>query len=157
MEYDRNSEERVWRRVRGEETAPAQPDLGLPGLIAGEMQAGAGYQALAGRFSGREAELLRQMAREERSHEAALRGMHFLVTGEHPAVKIGPQTREPLETALRRCYAGEMRSIAAYESRSHDREYSHVFASMAAQEREHSRQVLALLSTLDPSRHGGKG
>lgn len=152
MERNYNAaEERVWRRVRGEETAD-QPDLGLPGLIAGEMTAGAAYQALAGRFTGREAETLRRMAQEEQSHEAALRGMHFLVAGEHPTVKIGPQAREPLETALRRCYAGEMKSVAAYESRSHDREYGHVFASLAAQEREHCRRVLELLGGLNQRR-----
>lgn len=156
MERDHNTaEERVWRRVRGEEPAQVQPDLGLPGLIAGEMQAGAGYQALAERFSGREAETLRRMAREEHSHEMALRGMHFLITGERPAVKIGPQTREPLETTLRRCYAGEMKSLAAYESRSHDREYGHVFASLAAQEREHCRLVLELLGRLDRNARRG--
>lgn len=141
---DHTAEERVWRRVRGEEVSD-QPELGLPGLIAGEMSAAAAYEALAGRFTGADAQLLRQMAREERSHEAALRGMQFLISGARPAVKIGPQAQEPVERALRRCYAGEMKSLAAYEARSHDREYGQVFASLAAQEREHCRRVLELL------------
>ena len=138
------SEERVWRRVRGEESQ-SQPDLGLPGLIAGEMGAAAVYLALSKRSAGQDGEVLRKMAREEQAHEACLRGICRMMTGECPVVKVSAPVQEPLAVTLRRCYAGEMKSLAQYESRSYDREYGHVFARMAQQEREHCRLLLEII------------
>lgn len=146
--YDHRMEERVWKRVRSEqqqEPEARSPASELLGLIQAEQMAAASYLALARRMGPKEGALLQKMAREEQSHARCLRGIYIQITGNRPTVQPPKLGNDPIETALRKSYAGELKSIAAYQSRSTDPEYGQVFASMAKQEREHSRAVLELL------------
>lgn len=149
--YDKAMAERVWKRVQGgrEETAENARDLNLQGLIMNEWMAAGAYLQLARQMGGREAAVLQRLCREEQAHAACLKGMYLLTKGEKPVIRTPRPEKEPLETALRKAYAGELRSIADYEERSDHPEYGHVFASMAKQEREHSRTVLELLGGLE--------
>lgn len=152
--YDKGMEDRVWKRVRGEADESSQsrsPAANLTGLIHAELTAAAEYWALARRMGAKEAAILQKMSREERSHAQCLQGMYILITGQQPDTQPVQPNREPLETALRKCYHAELQSIAAYQSRSTDPEYGHIFASMALQEANHSRMILELLGGLGHS------
>ena len=147
--YDPQKAARVWQRVQAqkEESEPRGSDL--PGLIMSERMAAASYHQLSRMMQGRDGERLRQMAREEENHAACLTGMYSMITGEHPAVQRPPVGREPAALMLRKSCSGEMQSIKAYEARSSDPEYGPVFASMAAQEREHLRSVVEMLGRME--------
>ena len=150
--YDSKMAERVWQRVRGEQAPSGEvrtPEGDLLGLIQAEWMAASAYLALSRQMGAKEAAVLQRLFREEQTHGACLKGMYTLITGRKPVVQSPQPAKEPVEAALRRCYAGELRSIAAYDARSADPEYGHVFASMAKQEREHSRAVLELLGGLE--------
>lgn len=147
--YDPQQAARVWQRVQNQkpeqkEELPRGSDL--PALILAERMAAAAYLQLARQMPQQEARL-RRMAQEEQSHAAALEGMYCLTTGERAAVKPAALQREPVEASLRRCYSGELKSLAEYEARCNDPEFGHVFAGMAAQERQHCRNVLEMLGT----------
>jgi len=139
--------ERVWRRVRG--TAQAGPDMqSLEELIAQEWADGAVYQYLSRKFQGRESALLRQLAQQEQTHVAWLKGIYTLMLGAQPNVRTPPVPQDSTEQLLRRCYNREIQSLAQYEARAADPQYGHAFAHLAQQEREHSRIVLELLGKL---------
>ena len=145
--YDRNLEKRVWERIR--EETPREPDLrNLPALIADEAAAAALYRSLARRVLPRHRDTMLHMAREEQAHRDALMGMYYLTTGRRAAVQVPVPGQSPLEAALRRSYAGELKSIAAYEARSEDPEYGAAFARMAQEEGDHSRWILEILGDL---------
>ena len=142
-QMDAQTEARVWERVRGEGSAP--PDAGaFPGLLLEELQAAAALQLLSRRFQGRERMLLQRMVREEQEHAACLRGICRLVNGSTPACRAPAAEDTSTEILLRRCYAGKMRALAAYESRCSG-EYAPAFAAMAAQERQHACLLLQLM------------
>ncbi len=142
--YDPKKAAQVWQRVQGT-ALPDPEDNGLLGLIAGELAASALYLALSKRYTGKENARLRTMAEEAAAHGACLKGMYFLRTGQKAQVQTVPPGQEPMDAALRRCYAGELRSIRAYEARSDQPEYGHIFAGMAQDAHRHSRTILELL------------
>lgn len=146
--YDPKKAAQVWQRVQG--ASQPEQDGELLSLIAAELSASAAYLALSKRIPGKEA-LLRAMAEEEAAHAACLKGIYLLQTGQRPAVQSPQPSQQTPEAALRRCYAGELGSIHAYQQRSGMAQYGHIFAQMALQEQRHSRAVLELLGNL-----GGK-
>ena len=149
--YDPEKAARIWDRVR----QPPQAGLDvqkLPALINEEWADAATYLLLARQFQGKHNLMLRQMAEQEQTHAACLKGIYTLVSGKR-APEFTPQPDSaPLETMLRRCYGREMRSLAAYEARSTDPEYGQVFSRLAAQERDHCRKLLELLGSIQPTR-----
>lgn len=150
--YDKAMEDRVWKRVQGSRAEPAasgQRDLNLQELIMNEWIAAATYLQLSRQMGPKAAAVLQKLFREEQTHAACLKGMYTLINGTRPVIRTPQPQKEPVEITLRKAYAGELRSIEAYESRSDHPEYGHVFASMAKQEREHSRAVLELLGGLE--------
>ena len=147
LSYDAEKAARVWERVHaGAETIPQGQDL--PALIAAEWTAAAIYLRLSRHFQGKDAATLRRISEEEKAHEACLRGIYTLLTGEKAAISAPVAGQESLVATLRRCYQREIRALCAYEQRSNDPEYGPVFAKLAAQEREHCCSVLALLGKL---------
>lgn len=145
--YDPEKAARVWDRVR--QHPPAAMDVQkLPALINEERTDAAIYMMLSRQFQGRHAQLLRQMADQEQTHAACLKGIYTLVSGKRAAEYTPQPEAAPVETVLRRCYGREMRSLAAYEARSSDPEYGQVFSRLAAQERDHCRRLLELLGSL---------
>lgn len=140
---DAKTQAKVWERVRGE--SASAPDAGaLPGLALEELQCAAALQLLSNRFQGKQRMILQQMVREEQEHAACLRGICLLVTGSAPTYRTPAAEDSTTEILLRRCYAGKMRALAAYESRCTG-EYAPAFASMAQQERQHACLLLQLM------------
>ena len=132
---------RLWQRTQ----APQPEADGLPALIAEELEAADTYLHLAKHLSGRDSQVLRQLAETEYSHASCLKGIYTLITGQPIAPRVPPVRPEPAERTLRRCYGREMRCLAQYESRADHPEYGPVFARLASQERAHCMAVLELL------------
>lgn len=144
--YDAEMAQRVWQRVRGEQSLPAGP-ANLQGLIAAEAEAAAAYTRLARQLPDK-AGRLHQMAEDSRRHGACLRGIRYLCTGDRVTAKLLPARQETTETALRRCYGQSLRSATEYHSRTDDQQYGHVFAAMADKKREHCRTLLEIIGSV---------
>lgn len=137
---------RVWQRVQGGGSRDPEEFISL---VAGERSDAAMYLLLSRRFRGQEAAILRQLYEQELSHAACLNGMYFLLTGNRlPASAGQPAPGENTNAALRRCYGREMQSLAAYEARSNDPQYGHIFQQLARQERCHCQRLLTLIGNL---------
>ncbi len=145
--YDPKKAAAVWQRVQGQ--TPAPPDTpSLLTLIAQEQEDAVTYLHLSRQFTGKDAAALRQMAYQEQSHGACLRGIYSLTSGKKPSLHTPPAPREQKQTLLRRCYGREMQSLAHYKSRADDPQYGHIFARLAAQEQEHCHILLGILGNL---------
>ena len=134
----------VWQRVHSS-APPSRSAQALLTLIHDELADGTLYQQLARHFTGARSTQLLQMAKQEFSHAACLKGMYQLIAGEKadvPAPKLAPDTPEAI---LRRCYGREMHCLAQYEAHSTDPDYGGVFTQLAKQEQEHCRQLLEIL------------
>lgn len=151
--YDPQKAARVWQRVQGEKEnrEPPYREDNLQELIMNEWMAAATYLQLARKMGQKEAAVLQSLAREEQNHLSCLKGIHTLITGEKCAVRAPKIQLGTPEATLRRCYGEKMRNLKAYESRTSDPEYGHVFSRLAEQEREQCRVLLQLIGRI-----GGK-
>lgn len=147
--FDNEKARRVWQRVQGTEGVPQDPGCNLQELVAREVEDGAMYLQLSRRFQGKDSILLRQMAEQEQSHAAILKGICALTTGNRPGTSSVPPQTGSVEVLLRRCYGREMQSLAEYERRAEDPQYGGVFRKMAEQEQSHCRILLELLGRLE--------
>ena len=137
----------VWQRVQSQN--PTVPDQAtLLTLIVQEQEDAAAYLHLSRQFEGKDAATLRQIAYQEQSHAACLRGIYALQTGKKPELHTPPVPRENRKVLLRRCYSREMQSLAQYKARSNDPEYGHIFTRLAFQEQEHCHTLLLLLDKI---------
>ena len=137
---------RVWQRVQGGSAPDPEYLVPLAALEAGDAGA---YLQLSRRFQGKDAATLRQLYEQELSHAACLRGMYQMLTGSHlPLTPVQTGVADNTQAALRRCYAREMQSLAAYEARMSDPQYGQVFARLAQQERNHCHILLTLIGSL---------
>lgn len=143
--FDTELEQRVWKRVRGEEQTPS---TGLKALAAAEQSEAAVYLMLSRQLQGREKALLRKMFAEEQTHAAILRGMHDMTAGQRIAARTAPPAPETPEIALRKSYGRKLRALAEYESRLRDPQYGPVFGVLAQQEREHCAMILEIMGSL---------
>ena len=143
--FDSELEQRVWKRVRGEEQAPI---TGLQALAAAEQNEAGVYLMLSRQLQGAEKSMLRRIFSEEQAHAAILRGVHTVMTGQKISPRTVPPKPETPERALRKCYARKLKTIAEYESRSSDREFGAVFSHLARQERGHCAMILEVLGNI---------
>ena len=141
--YDPQKAARVWQRVQGEKEnrEPPHREDNLQELIMNEWMAAATYLQLARKMGQKEAAVLQSLAREEQNHLSCLKGIHTLITGEKCAVRAPKIQLGTPEATLRRCYGEKMRNLKAYESRTSDPEYGHVFSRLAEQEQEQCREI----------------
>ncbi|MBE6982781.1 MAG: hypothetical protein E7435_00620 [Ruminococcaceae bacterium] len=146
MEVSQKARE-VWQRVQGEAVPYSLQQL--PQMIAEEKQDAATYLYLSHRFGGKEGAMLRRMFEEEQTHVTCLRGIYRMVSGERCSLHTAPAEVDEPSIALRKCYGREMRCLAAYEALSGDKEYGPVFAQLAAEEREHCKNILHLIGKMD--------
>ena len=118
--YDSRMAHRVWERVWAE---PETENCGH--LMMREAQALADYTKLQRQFPE-----LKQPAQEIRQHIACLRGIKFLKDGQHPAPVSAKGREEPLDTALRRCYALSLKTAGEYDALVQEDTYSGKLSSI---------------------------
>ncbi len=147
MSYDPKKAAAVWQRVQAQ--TQAVPDQAtLLTLISQEQEDAVTYLHLSRQFTGKESATLRQIAYQEQSHAACLRGIYSLLTGKKPTLHTPPAPRENRQVLLRRCYGREMQSLSQYKARANDPEHGHIFSRLAAQEQEHCHTLLNILGNL---------
>ena len=109
-----------------------------------EAQALADYTKLQRQFPE-----MKLLAQDIRQHLACLRGIKFLKDGQRPAPVTAKTREEPLDTTLRRCYAGSLKAAGEYAALSEDPEYGCVYTQLADAKRRHCRFLLELLGKAD--------
>ena len=137
--YDSRMAHRVWSRVWAE---PEPENCGH--LMMGEAQAFADYTKLQRHFPE-----MKALAEDIGHHIACLRGIKFLKDGFRPGPVTAKAKEEPLDTALRRCYAGSLKAAGEYTALAEDPEYGCIYAQLADAKRRHCRILLELLGRAD--------
>ena len=145
-QFNQVQAQRVWQRVRGEGCAAPEPDLAA--LIRAEWEDAAIYLQLSKKFTGSEGALLHRMFEQEQSHCACLRGIYAVTAGKPLPLSPAAPIHGSVQQILRQCYGREMRAMSAYDSRSDDPQYGHVFARLRDQEQEHCRMILQLIGSV---------
>ena len=115
------------------------------------LEAAAVYRRLAGRFTGRSRETLRQLQEIQTEIIFCLRGIGQLSgspRGKHPQIAAA---REPAEKALEKRYHCARRAAAEYTARTMDGELAAVYAHLAEQSREQCVLLARLLGQLTDS------
>ena len=138
---------RVWQRVR---SAPEVPDLRF--LAAETLTAAVMLRTLSRRFRDYRRDILWEMAQQELSQGALLKGMIALTLGSEPGIRAEAVKLERTENLLRRCWEGMVHRSKVYSGLRTDPEFGRIYTHLAAREEEHSRQLLAILGAM-----GGSG
>lgn len=147
LPYDAEKTAEIWKRVHGQ--PPAGPDLSeLLLMIKEEQSDAATFLHLSHRFRGKASAALRQIAYQEQSHAASLKGIYTMLTGSRPNLHAPSAPREPLRQLLRRCYNRKLQRLRLYQTRIDDPEHGPSFARLAAQEQEHCYTLLQLLGNM---------
>lgn len=147
---------KIWQRVQSgmaytpEPAPPAEmyTGTGIPELIARGQAEQVMLLQLSGQFSGKNREILRQMAKKAQSHTAILRGICAITEGALPKLQSPKPKNAPTAVLLRRCYGHCLQSLSEYTQRENDPQYGSTFQHMAEQEKNHCRILLALLGSL---------
>ena len=139
---NRDTEQQVWQRVLG------QQDTGRGSLRPMELEAleaAAVYRRLAGLFSGKGQELLRQLYNAQTEIIACLRGIGRLAgnSGGKPAQITAPE--EPAAKALEKRYHCARRAVTEYTARTVDGEFGIVFQRLADLSRDECVALARLL------------
>ena len=143
--FDSELEQRVWKRVHGEQP---QQNVSLQSLASAEQNEAAVYLMLSRQLQGAEKAMLRRLFSEEQTHGAILRGIHTAMTGQKLTLRTIPPKPETPEIALKKCYARKLKALSEYESRTGDKEFGAVFSYLARQERTHCAMLLEILGNL---------
>ena len=144
LPYDAEKTAQIWKRVHG--APPAGPDLSeLLLMITEEQSDAASFLHLSRRFQGKTSAALRQMAYQEQSHAACLKGIYTMLTGSRPNPQPHSVPRDPLRQLLLRCYNRQLQRLRLYQTHIDDPEHGPSFARLAAQEQEHCHILLQLL------------
>lgn len=145
---------KIWQRVQSgaaympEPASSFETYTGIPELIAREQAEQMMLMQLSGRFSGKNREILRQMAKNAQSHTAILRGICAITEGSLPRLQ-GPKPKNaPTAVLLRRCYGYCLQSLSEYTRRENDPQYGPAFQHIAEQKKNQCRILLSLLGTL---------
>ncbi len=137
--YDPQKTAEVWQRVR-----PQDPMVtgDLTRLLAQVRQQSAGYQTLSRQHGD---PLLKTLASEKQAQAAALSGIRTLLGDRRPLNDLPLPKKEPLPTALRRCFGVEQDLRQQYELRSTDRQFGPIFSLLAQEQQRHCKWLLEIL------------
>ena len=130
------------------QSAPAADPQNLSGLMETLHLETRLFQQLTRKLPTHLAAYARELSRRANRHLACLKGMHILIAGAAPNVRILPVPGDPPDILLRQYYGRLLRLRTEYEARRSDPVYGPVFRALAADLPEQSRTVLELLGML---------
>ena len=112
--YDKEKTREIWKRVLGEDAAPAEIDAAaLRQMIGEEKTAVCIYRALAKR--GCRSETMRRIAAEELAHSRRLEALYFLWTGRRSGTVSAKLPRfSSLQDAFRHQHQAELAAAEGY-------------------------------------------
>ena len=146
--YDSEKAARVWQRVRpgGGESLTGD---GLNALISQLLHLSTVYQALSRQVKPPQSTALKALSDQKRTQAACLRGIHILLIGPCPALRV-PQVRsEPLSTALHRCYAEETQLWTQLRIHSAASTHAPALEALATMQQAHCRSIAELIGQLE--------
>ena len=149
-EFDSETVRKIWQRVQSDlpVSQPTRETRGLAEWIAWELAFGDLYRRIAGRMSGRTANTLRQLARQEGQHAQLLRGICMMTEGAVPKIHPVPVQKASLSVLLRQCYGEKLRAISQYEKQCTDSQFGNVFQNILEEEQLQCRFLLQLMGTI---------
>lgn len=149
---DLQTEQAVWRRVKGPGAATAEEALlpeRLEALVLQEQTDAARLQSLAKRIKGQGSGVMNRIAAETEARARELTALHYLLTGRRLRLKTPPPGAPgPLPEALRELCLRMEQTAKAY--RSLEAEFSdraELFARFARQSREQAGRLLSQLQS----------
>lgn len=154
-QFDQEQVRRIWQRVQSgaayepTKTAESKAEAGwnLRDLIVYEMMEKETFLYLAKGLGGKNAAILRQMAKQAQSNAAILRGIGTMTEGKSPMVRLPKFTALSMGALLRRSYGQTLQLLAEYEKRASDPQFGSVFQKLKEQKQNHCRVLLALLGS----------
>jgi hypothetical protein len=145
--YDSEKAARVWQRVRsGGESLTAES---LNAMIAQFLHLSSRYQTLSRQVKPPQSTALKTLSDQKRNQASCLRGLHILLIGPCPALRISQTRAEPISTALRRCYTDENQLWTQLRILSDATAHRAVMEAMVAVQRDHCRTIAELIGQLD--------
>lgn len=146
--YDSEKAARVWQRVRsgGGESLTGES---LNAMISQFLHLSTNYQSLSRQVKPPQSTALKMLSDQKRNQASCLRGLHILLIGPCPPLRISQIRAEPLSTALRRCYADENQLWTQLRILSDGTAHSAALAAMVAAQRDHCRSVAELIGQLE--------
>ena len=143
-EFDREKARRVWQRVQAGGTV-AEPELGVQALAGREAAESNAYIRLSRQLKGKDSQLLRQIAMEDRRHSEVLKGICRMTDG-LPPVKTPPFPESGnISQRLQLMYGRKLQLAAEYEKRAGHPRFGNIFEHLAQQEYAHCRMLLSLI------------
>lgn len=142
--YDSEKAARVWQRVRSG-GGEALTEDSLNAMISQFLHLSTCYQALSRQVKPPQSTTLRTLSDQKRNQASCLRGLHILLIGPCPTLRIPQFRAEPLSTALRRCYADENQLWTQLRILSDSTAHSAVLEAMVAAQRDHCRTLAELI------------
>ena len=137
--------QRVWQRVRGEAPPPCS-GTALQTLMEEAWEDAHQYRYLSRRHRGKRSALYAQMYRQTMEHIRLLKGICALCDQCKPVLTPVQPRKEPESILLRRSYGRALQRLNWYTSNESDPRYGHLLPPIIRQTRQHTQQLLQLLS-----------
>ena len=153
--FDSEQVRKVWQRVQGNKTEvhtsfpEKNPSLALSEAISREQSCAAMYVLLTKKMPDNVRNRISQLAKEERSHAAALRGICAVTEGGCPDIRPLPAENAPIPVLLRRCYGQKLQAMAEYEKRVSDPRHGSIFQKLLEQEQNQCRILLQMIGNVE--------
>lgn len=146
---DLQTEQAVWRRVKGNDSVTAEEALlpeRLEALILEQRTDAAALQALSRRLRGQGSASLAQIVRRTQARVRKLTALHYLLTGRRLRLQTPAIPRpDPLPEALRAAWLRNRQTVRAFEAlREEFTDYGEDFADWAAETRSDGRTLAGL-------------
>lgn len=143
-QFDKEKARRVWQRVQAVGVV-TEPELGVQALAGRESAESNTYIRLSRQLKGKDSQVLRQIAMEDRRHSEVLKGI-CRMTNDMPPVKTPPfPDSGNISQRLQLCYGRKLQLAAEYEKRAAHPRFGNIFEHMAQQEYAHCRTLLSLI------------
>lgn len=146
--YDSEKAARVWQRVRTG-TAESLTGDNLNPMISQFLHLSTVYQSLSRQVKPPHSTALKTLSDQKRNQASCLRGLHILLIGPCPPLRISQVRAEPLSTALRRCYSDETQLWTQLRILSDATAHSAVLEALIAAQRDHCRSLAELIGQLE--------
>ena len=148
MQLDRETERRVWERVRGNPAMPPLKGDSLGTLEALVWENGAALLKLSRQLGGKPGEKLRKLSQEQTRLAMAVRGIGFL-RGEATARSPAPAGKENPRRLLAACMARALEFVRECSHRAADPDHGPVFGALSRQGAEQAAMMAEILGEMD--------
>ena len=146
--YDSEKAARVWQRVHsgGGEALTGES---LNAMISQFLHLSTCYQALIRQVKPPQSTALKALSDQKRTQASCLRGLHILLIGPCPPLRISQARPEPIPTALRQCYSKENQLWTQLRILSDTTSHRAVLEALVAVQRNHCRTIAELIGQLE--------